>query len=186
MRPSCARAAAGKIRHRVRAVGVKPVGHRQRARHIFRRAGGDHIFARGRAVHRFGVGPGVAGGKFQDVRLVAGRCTRPRPAPVRRIARRQGRTRPGHRCPNCSSRFAPRRERRRASGLVAGHRADFVRVVVKDALDEQAGARGDAQTIERAGVRVGFARGGVAGDDARAVRAVAVTIRAVRQRRRNI
>ena len=41
-----ARAAAGKIRHRVRAVGVKPVGFRQCSRRIFRCAGGNHVFGR--------------------------------------------------------------------------------------------------------------------------------------------
>ena len=43
------------------------------------------------------------------------------------------------------------------------------------------GARRDAQAVERAGVRVGLAGGGVAGDDARDVRAVTVAVRAVRK-----
>ena len=64
---------------------------------------------------------------------------------------------------------------------VAGRRADLVRIVVKDSFDEQAGARCDAQTVESPGVGIGFARGGVAGDNARAVRAVAIPIRAIRQ-----
>ena len=50
----------------------------------------------------------------------------------------------------------------------------------KSALDEQVGPRGDAQAIEAPEFRVGFARGRVAGGNAGAVRAVAVTVRAIR------
>ena len=64
---------------------------------------------------------------------------------------------------------------------VAGRRADFVCIGVKNSLDEEAGLRRDAQAIESPGGRIGFTGGGVAGNNARNVRAVAVLIRAVRQ-----
>ena len=64
-----ARAAARKIRHRVFPVGinekVEPI--------IFRRTGGDDVFARRGAVKGLRAGTGVAGGKLKNVRLVAGR-----------------------------------------------------------------------------------------------------------------
>ena len=64
--------AARKISHRVGAVVVKPVGLREGSRDILGSAGGDHIFARGRTVHRLRGRSGIARRKFQDVRLIAG------------------------------------------------------------------------------------------------------------------
>ena len=174
-------AAARKISHRIRAVGIKSVGFRQSPGHVLRRTGGDHILARGRTVHRLGIGPGVAGGKFQDVRLIAG--SRRVCIPHQFIKLR------GINIVLALDIIAPTVRAdlgARANGIprevsVTGRRADLVRIGVKDSLDEEAGTRRDAQTIKSPGVRVCFAGGGVAGNNARAMRAVAIPIRAIGQ-----
>jgi len=64
-------------------------------------------------------------------------------------------------------------------GFVAGQRVCLGSVVVEEPLDEQLGPGGGAQAIQPAEFGVGLAGGRIAGENARAVSAVPVSIRPV-------
>ena len=109
-----ARPAAGKIAHGVRAVGIKPVSHRQCACDIFRCAGGNHVFGAGPGCRWFASPARRCRRRIPECKAGRPPCPRPRRAPARRIARSRCHTRPARRCPNCLTQSSPRAGRRRA------------------------------------------------------------------------
>ena len=169
------RPTAGKIRHRFLAIRVnkkvEPI--------VFGCAGGNDVLANRRAVDGLRAGTGIAGGKFQDVRLVAG-CGSVRVAyQTVKFHRAQivaalnvvaPTVRPDHRA--SADGIACQR-------LVARRRLKISRAI-ENSLHHDVRAGSDTQAVEEAAF-VRLAGGRVGRDDARHVRPVAMLIRRVLQ-----
>ena len=174
--PVFTRAAARKIRQRVLAVGV----NKKIRTIVLGRAGGNHVLAHGGTVDGLRAGPGVARGEFQNVRLVtraSGIGVADQLVEFRRaqVVAALNVVTPTVRSDHCAdSDGVP------GQGLVAGRRFKIARAI-KNPLDHKVSARGHSEAVEGAAL-IRLARGRVAGNDTRHVRAVAVFVPRIGQR----